>query len=184
MSAAHGGGPWALACQDVARYGGWRALWREQSLWAVLWYRLGCLLALCRPAPLRRLALLPWWLGFRVLEMLVGVSIPLGARIGGGLRVWHLGGVFLHDHVVIGRNCTLRQGVTIGNRREAGGAPVLGNDVELGAYAQVLGAVHIGDGARIGALSVVLNDVPPGHTAVGAPARVIAPARRGVGMAA
>ena len=45
--------------------------------------------------------------------------------------------------------------------------------VEFGAYSQVLGGVHIGDGARIGALSVVLSDVPPGSTAVGAPARIV-----------
>jgi len=67
----------------------------------------------------------------------------------------------------------LRQGVTIGNRHPDGPVPVIGDNVELGAYAQVLGGVRIGDNARIGAMSVVLCDVPDGATAVGAPARVI-----------
>jgi serine O-acetyltransferase len=51
--------------------------------------------------------------------------------------------------------------------------PVLEDDVELGAYAQILGGVRIGRGAKVGAMSVVLCDVPAGATAVGAPARVV-----------
>ncbi|MDX6636632.1 MAG: serine O-acetyltransferase, partial [Solirubrobacterales bacterium] len=83
------------------------------------------------------------------------------------------GGIFVASGVRIGAGCTLRQGVTIGNRVDGGPVPALGDQVELGAYAQVLGGVRIGDGCRIGALSVVLDDVPDGATAVGAPARVI-----------
>jgi serine O-acetyltransferase len=93
--------------------------------------------------------------------------------IGGGLRIWHFGGIFVHPEAQIGRNCTLRQGVTIGNRVADGAVPVIGDDVEFGAYAQVLGAVRIGNGCRIGALSVVLCDVPDGATAVGVPARIV-----------
>jgi serine O-acetyltransferase len=51
---------------------------------------------------------------------------------------------------------------------------VLEDDVELGAYAQILGGVRIGKAAKIGAMSVVLIDVPAGATAVGVPARIIA----------
>ena len=67
-----------------------------------------------------------------------------------------------------------RQGVTIGNRREDGPVPVIGDNVEFGAYAQVFGGVHVGDGSKIGAMSVVLHDVPAGATVVGAPAKVVA----------
>ncbi|HCE07750.1 MAG TPA: serine acetyltransferase, partial [Oxalobacteraceae bacterium] len=76
-------------------------------------------------------------------------------------------------------NCTLRQGVTIGNRQEGGPVPVLGDEVELGAYAQVLGGIRIGHGCKIGAMAVVLCDVPDGATAVGAPARIIPSAHAG-----
>lgn len=168
-------GEWAKARQDVARYGGWGALWREQSLWPVLWFRLGSGLNKLPIGLLRKLVLVPWWLVFRFLETLVGVSLPLGVQAQGGLRIWHFGGIFIHPHTVLGRDCTLRQGVTLGNRHSDGKAPIIGDDVEFGAYAQVLGEVRIGDGARIGALSVVLCDVPAGYTAVGAPARLIAP---------
>lgn len=172
-------GEWAKARQDVARYGGWGALWREQSLWAVLWFRLGSGLNKVPIKPLRKVVLVPWWFVFRLLEAFVGVSLPVGVKAGCGLRVWHFGGIFVHVNTVIGQNCTLRQGVTLGNRHNDDQAPVIGDDVEFGAYAQVLGGVRIGNGARIGALSVVLCDVPSGYTAVGAPARLIAPVKPG-----
>jgi serine O-acetyltransferase len=79
----------------------------------------------------------------------------------------------VHKDAKIGANCSLRQGVTIGNRQEGGPVPVLEEDVDLGAYAQILGGVRIGKGAKIGAMSVVLCDVPAGATAVGIPARVM-----------
>ena len=104
-----------------------------------------------------------YWLAFRVTETLTGISIPKSVRVGPGLRIWHFGNIFVHAETVIGANCTLRQGVTIGNREDDGPVPVLEDDVELGAYAQVLGGVRIGRGAKIGAMSVVLVDVPPGR---------------------
>ncbi len=59
--------------------------------------------------------------------------------------------------------------------------PVIGDNVEFGAYAQVLGPITIGEGATIGAMSVVLKDVPPGATAVGIPARILEPKNAGAG---
>lgn len=159
---------------DLRRYDMRRPFLKEQSIWAIWVYRWGRRIE-ARPAGLsRKIANLFYWLAFRLVETVFGISLPRTARIGPGLRIWHFGNIFLHGDVVIGAGCTLRQGVTIGNRREGGPVPVLGDNVELGAYAQVLGAVHLGDGCKVGAMSVVLDDVPPGATAVGAPARVIA----------
>lgn len=172
------GNVWLCVRMDVARYGGWQALLYEQSLWAVLWFRLGCAILLVQPRLLRRLFLIPWYAIFKLLESVLGISLPLGLQIGGGLRIWHFGGIFLNRQTVIGRNCTLRQGVTLGSRYDDGPSPILGDDVDLGTYAQVLGAVKIGDRARIGSLTVVLTDVPADCTAVGVPARILAsPAR-------
>jgi serine O-acetyltransferase len=157
---------------DLRRYGA-KPLLREQSAWALWVYRFG------RRNDRRKKGFVKWigdrfyWLAFRFTETLTGISIPKTVEIGPGLRIYHFGNIFIQKDVRIGANCTLRQGVTIGNRREDGPVPVLEDDVELGAYAQILGGVRIGGGAKIGAMSVVLEDVPPGATAVGIPARVI-----------
>lgn len=159
---------------DLARYPS-RPFLREQSIWAICVYRFGRRLLSRPPGPLRNLKLKFYWLMFRFVETMTGVSLPLEADIGPGLRIYHFGNIFIHSGSVIGRNCTLRQGVTIGNRSEGGPTPVIEDDVEFGAYAQVLGNVRIGSGAKIGAMSVVLNDVPATATAVGIPARIIEP---------
>ena len=87
----------------------------------------------------------------------------------------HQGAVVIHGNSVIGDECVIRQGVTLGNRYldRHTEAPHLGRGVNVGAGAKILGAVHIGDGATIGANAVVLCDVPDGQTAVGIPAKVL-----------
>ncbi len=162
---------------DVACYGGWRALLTEQSLWAVLWFRLGGALLLIQFRPFRRMCLVPWFAIYKLLETALGISLPLGLKAGGGLRIWHFGGIFVNKKTVIGSHCSLRQGVTLGSRHDDGPAPCLGDNVDVGAYAQVLGPVHLGNGAHIGAMSVVLCDVPERATAVGVPARIV-PSRK------
>jgi serine O-acetyltransferase len=157
---------------DLARYPA-RPWLREQSIWAVAVMRFGQRNDQRPTGLLRRVLDRVYWLAFRVVETATGITLPKSTRIGGGLRIHHFGCVIVHPDAVLGRNCTLRQGNTIGNRRPGGPVPQLGNGVELGAYAQVLGDVKVGDNALIGAMSVVLHDVPPGATAVGSPARVI-----------
>jgi serine O-acetyltransferase len=157
---------------DLARYPP-RAFLREQSIWAVWIYRFGRRVLNRKPGFSQKVELKFYWLMFRTIETITGISLPLDAKIGPGLRIFHFGNIFIHSDVVIGRNCTLRQGVTIGNRMVDGPAPSVGDDVTFGAYAQVLGKVHIGDGAKVGAMSVVLSDVPAGATAFGIPARVV-----------
>jgi serine O-acetyltransferase len=72
----------------------------------------------------------------------------------------------------IGANCYVHQGVTVGWDYRSDRAPIIEDDVFIGAGAVIVGAVTIGRGARIGSNAVVLCDVPPGATAVGVPARV------------
>ncbi len=157
---------------DLARYPA-RPWLKEQSIWALAVYRFGRRLDRRPDGLRRRISERIYWLTFRLVETATGISLPRSARIGPGLRIWHFGNIFVHPDVEIGAGCTLRQGVTLGNRREGGPTPVLEDGVELGAYAQILGAVRVGRGAKVGALSVVLADVPPGATAVGIPARIV-----------
>lgn len=91
-----------------------------------------------------------------------GIEINTGAKIGGGLRIAHYGGIFVGDDVVIGQNCLLSHDVTIGlagsgNRR---GAPVIGNNVYIAPGAKIVGRIKIGDNAQIGTNAFVNRDVP------------------------
>ena len=86
----------------------------------------------------------------------------------------HPNGVIVHARAVIGDDCLIMQQVTIGQLSDID-APVIGSRVYIGAGAKILGKVVIGDGARIGANAVVLCDVRANWTAVGIPARLIAP---------
>ena len=157
---------------DLKRYSP-NAWLQQPSLWAIALYRMG------RRAERRRRGPIRWilrrWHGFLQppVELLTGISLPVSATIGPGLRIHHFGGIVVHRDAVIGAHCTMRHGVTIGEREHHGPVPVLEDDVELGVYAQVLGGVHVGSGAMIGAMSVVLDDVPRGATVVGNPAHVI-----------
>ena len=148
---------------------------REQSIWAVLIYRFG------RQNENRKRGMIRWildriyWMLFRFAETITGISIPKTVDVGGGLRIHHFGCIFVNGKATIGNHCTLRQGVTIGSRHDDGPVPVIEDDVDIGAFAQILGGVRIGHGAKIGAMSVVLVNVPSGATAVGNPARIIMP---------
>jgi serine O-acetyltransferase len=85
-------------------------------------------------------------------------------------------GVVIGETSVIGDDCMLYQGVTLGGTgRERGKRhPTLGNGVVVGVGAKILGAITLGDNVLVGASSVVLKDVPPNSTVVGVPGRVVA----------
>jgi serine O-acetyltransferase len=104
-----------------------------------------------------------------------GIDISRDAQIGSGLYIGHFGGIFVNQDVVIGDNCNISQGVTLGrqNRGERVGCPVIGNNVYIAPGAKVIGRIEIGDHAAIGANAVVVHDVAS-HTSVGGiPARPI-----------
>ncbi|MBF4988574.1 serine acetyltransferase [Methylophilus sp. 14] len=158
--------------EDLNRYPP-RPFLKEQSIWAIKLYRWGRQIDSQSNGIIKPLQLSLYWFLFRAIETLTGISLPKGANVGPGLRIWHFGNIFINSGAIIGKNCTLRQGVTIGNRHEDGALPVIGDNVDIGAYAQILGGVRIGNNVKIGAMSVVLEDIPANSTAVGIPAKVI-----------
>lgn len=111
-------------------------------------------------------------------KFLTGIEIHPGATIGKGLFIDHGSGVVIGETTVIGDNCTIYQGVTLGGTGKQTGKrhPTLGNNVMIGAGAKLLGNFTIGDNTKIAAGAVVLSDVPENSTAVGIPAKVV---RRG-----
>ena len=121
--------------------------------------------------------------GFKFLAKLIsqiarfftGIEIHPAAFIGKGLLIDHGSGVVIGETAIIGDDCTIFHGVTLGGRGKECGKrhPTLQNNVFVGAGAKILGNIEIGNNVKIGANAVVLSDIPDGATAVGMPARVV-----------
>lgn len=157
---------------DRARYPS-RPWLKEVSIIAIAWYRHGQHVDNLADGLWKKISLKIYWFIFHVIEIVTGISLPKTVEIGGGLKIHHFGNIFVHKNAKIGQHCTLRQGVTLGNRYNDGAAPVLCDGVELGAYAQIIGGVTLGENCKVGAMAVVLNDVPADKTACVNPAKVI-----------
>ncbi len=124
-----------------------------------------------------------WQLGLKWLarwishfsRWITGIEIHPGATIGRRFFIDHGMGVVIGETSVIGDECTLYHGVTLGGTSWNKGKrhPTLGTGVVIGAGAKVLGPILLGDGARVGSNAVVVKDVPAGSTAVGIPARIL-----------
>jgi serine O-acetyltransferase len=106
-----------------------------------------------------------------ITYVICGSQIPAQCTIGKGLKLDHPFGIIISPDAVIGGHCSIMHQVTIGSLD--GASPILENEVFIGTGAKILGPVIIGKKAIIGVNAVVLEDVPPGGTAVGIPARVI-----------
>ena len=102
----------------------------------------------------------------------MGTHRNFGASFAAPPRLPHgLNGIIVSHNAVIGRNCTIFHQVTIGEGR--GGAPVIGNNVLIGAGAKVIGGIRIGDNVHIGAGCVVMQDIPDNTTVIPAGPQLI-----------
>lgn len=103
------------------------------------------------------------------------IEIHPGATIGKGLLIDHGCGVVIGETTIIGNDCTIYQGVTLGGTGKETGKrhPTLGNNVMVGAGAKILGPFTVGDNCKIAANAVLLREVEPDSTCVGVPARVV-----------
>ncbi len=160
-----------VACvraRDPAARGALEILLTYPGVHAILWHRLSHLL---------------WRNGFKfparflswLARFLTNVDIHPGATIGRAFFIDHGAGVVIGETAEVGDGVTLYHGVTLGGVSWTPGKrhPTLDDGVLVGAGAKILGPIKVGAGARIGANSVVVEDVPPGVTAVGVPARIV-----------
>lgn len=149
--------------------------WNEPSFVIVILYRI-----------VRGIRLMPRWLFpvklifnlifvplYAFFSIFMGISIPRGAKIGSGLRIYHFGTIVINPIAVIGNNFSIHQGVTIGVKNSYYDKVIIGDNCTIGAGAKVLGNIIIGNNVTIGANSVVMCDVPDNSIAVGIPARII-----------
>ncbi len=124
------------------------------------------------------LIMLPYLIFYRFfIEWVLGVELPYKVKIGRGLKLYHAQALVINRGVIIGKNCTIRQTTTIGNKVNADNTftncPVIGDNVDIGSNCCILGEITIGDNVKIGAGSVVVKSVPANSVIAGNPAKLI-----------
>jgi serine O-acetyltransferase len=104
-----------------------------------------------------------------------GIDISYRSEIGSGFYIGHFGGIIIHGETVIGKNCNISQGVTIGisNRGKRPGCPQIGDCVYIAPGAKIFGNISIGSNVAIGANCVVSHDIPDNAVVVGIPDKVL-----------
>ena len=155
--------------RDPAARSTWEVLTCYAGLHALVWHR-----NVINPLWRHGFLWLARWLA-QWGRWFTGIEIHPGATIGRRVFIDHGMGIVIGETAVIGDDCTLYHGVTLGGTSWNKGKrhPSLGRNVVVGAGAKILGPIDIGDDAKVGSNAVVVRDVPAGATAVGIPARVV-----------
>jgi serine O-acetyltransferase len=157
-------------CEDLRAYDG---KWGAQGFWAMVVYRFGRWRYRVHPPIVRKFFSLIYHVLFKFVQIITGIQIPCEVDVGRNFIIDHFGGIIISGYAKFGDNCRVRNGVVIGIRRiEEKTAPIIGNNVDIGAGAKLLGPIRIGNNVLIGANAVVLCDVPDNSVAVGVPAVV------------
>ena len=154
--------------RDPAARSYWEIITTYPGVYAILFHRLAH----------RLWKLKLYWFGRAISHIgrfFTGIEIHPGAVIGQRFFIDHGMGVVIGETAVIGDDCTLYHGVTLGGTSWKQGKrhPTLENKVVVGAGAKILGPITIGSSAKIGSNAVVISDVPANATAIGIPARVV-----------
>jgi serine O-acetyltransferase len=163
---------WQLLKEDWVAHG---RDWTKPGFRAIAVYRFGVWRKTIKSQFLQIPFNIIYGMLYRKVRNTYGIELLYTAKLGRRVVIQHQGGIVIHAHCSIGDDCVIRQNVTLGMRysERPMDAPKLGKKVDIGAGANILGDVTIGDNARIGANAVVLQDIPPGSTAVGIPAKIL-----------
>lgn len=104
-----------------------------------------------------------------------GIEMEYSSEISFGLCIPHPGTIVVGQKAVIGKNCTILQGVTIGSNlyKSRYELAEIGDNVLIGAGAKIIGPLKIGNDVTIGANSVVTKDIPDGAVVAGNPAKIL-----------
>jgi serine O-acetyltransferase len=156
--------------EDLAAYKGnrWAPGYRVMRVYRLGQWRYGI-----RNPLLRKSFSLLYKVLYRKIILQTGIELPCEAKVGKNFRIDHQSGIVISGYAQFGDNCVVRNGVTVGLKNvKDPQAPIIGNNVDIGAGAKVLGAITIGDDVNIGANAVVLSDIPSHSIAVGIPATI------------
>ena len=122
---------------------------------------------------------LPFYTIARILlnhyQFKFGISIPYNTNIGSGLYIGHFGGIVVNCKTIIGCNCNLNHGVTIGAAfgGKYEGTPVVMDNVYFGPGSKIIGGILLGNHVAVGANCVVTRPIADYSVVVGIPARVV-----------
>ena len=160
--------------QDLKAHGG---RFGAQGFWALLVYRFGRWRYGVRPVLLRKCFSLVYHVLYKLVQIVTGIELPCEVEIGRNFVIDHFGGIVVSGYARFGNDCRIRNGVVVGlAHADDPCAPVIGDNVDIGAGAKVLGRIRVGNNVLIGANAVVTRDVPDDSVAVGVPA-VVKPRR-------
>lgn len=154
--------------RDPAARNRFEVLTTYPGVHAIIWHRVA-----------HRLWARGWRYPARLLAFMVrlttNIDIHPGAKIGRRFFIDHGAGVVIGETAIVGDDCTLYHGVTLGGTswRKGKRHPTLEAGVIVGAGAKILGPITLGAGAKVGSNAVVVKDVPAGATAIGIPARIL-----------
>lgn len=106
---------------------------------------------------------------------ITGIEIHPGAVIGRRFFIDHGMGVVIGETAIIGDDCMLYHGVTLGGTTwdKVKRHPTLKNGVVIGAGAKILGPITLGNNVRVGSNSVVVRSIDDNETVVGIPGRIV-----------
>jgi serine O-acetyltransferase len=110
---------------------------------------------------------------YAFFSIFLGISIPRGAQIGPGLRVYHYGTIVINPCAIIGKNFSIHHGCTIGVKSSCYDQVIVGDNVTMGAGAKVLGKITVGDNCFLAANAVVVKDITANAIVGGVPATII-----------
>lgn len=98
-------------------------------------------------------------------------GFQIGGTLGKGFFIGHFGTIVVNEDAIIGDNCNIAHGVTIGVTRRGKhvGVPVIGNEVWIGTGATIVGRVSIGNNVLIAPGAYVNFDVPCNSVVIGNP---------------
>lgn len=138
------------------------------------WYRI-CNLLSTRESLFAKLLLLVSYVIYSIVQLVTGIQIPRYTKVGKGLCFMHHSCIVIAGGTIIGDNCSIHQGVTLGRSFSGinSGCPNIGNNVIIFPGAKIIGNIKIGDNAIIAANAVVIKDVPSGAVVAGIPAKII-----------
>lgn len=121
----------------------------------------------------------PFWFFYKFiltrLSYKYGFQIPLNTKIANGFYIGHFGHVILSPEAVIGENCNIGPGVTVGKVHQGNkkGAPIIGNQVWIGTNSVIVGKIVIGSNVLVAPGSFVNFDVPDNSIVIGNPSKII-----------